>query len=186
MEVDPELLRMARVMAKWFYRRVGRHVTLEDLTSDAEYGLAVALGTFDAGRGASLRTWASRCIKREIIEALRASAKHSCCESLGDREQVDLSIDTRVLEEIRWAVGQLGHTQRRLIEMYYFDGEDYRDICSALGLASPSNFTYYKRQALKRLRRLLSGAGPFVLDSVAGFKPPVLAFIKREESLAAA
>ena len=72
----------------------------DDLISAGSIGLIKALNSYNLDKGASLSTYASRCIENEILMLLRANKKHiavdSLDESLGNEgEDTDISlIDT--------------------------------------------------------------------------------------------
>jgi RNA polymerase sigma factor (sigma-70 family) len=64
-------LPMARTLAGQLHRRVPARVGLDELESDAVYGLMEAARGFDASRGVSFRTYAGKCIRHAMWQGLK-------------------------------------------------------------------------------------------------------------------
>lgn len=69
----------------------------DDLISAGSIGLIKALNSYNLEKGASLSTYASRCIENEILMLLRASKKHIVVDSLdetlgSDSDDNDISL----------------------------------------------------------------------------------------------
>lgn len=67
----------------------------------------------------------------------------------------DAKASERTAAEVRNALAQLSALERRVIEMYHFDGRSIRSIAATLR-KRPSTITNLHRCALKKLRKLLA------------------------------
>lgn len=66
-----EYLPLARMLAQQVHRRLPAGASLEDLESDAFYGLAQAARSYDPARGTTFRTYAANCIRNALATGLR-------------------------------------------------------------------------------------------------------------------
>lgn len=154
----------------------------DDLVSIGAIGLIKAVSTFKPESGATLSTYASRCIENEILMCLRASHKRrndvsleepvgsdsegnevTLMEMLGtDPDAVIDEVDRRVtLARIRQLVRQkLTERERIVLEMRYglLDGEcrPQYEVAETLGI-SRSYVSRIEKKAVQTLEKALRG-----------------------------
>ena len=154
----------------------------DDLISIGAIGLIKAVGTFRPETGATLSTYASRCIENEILMCLRASQKRRNDVSLHDPigtdaegneitlidvlgsepDAVEGEVDRRIsLERIRRLMRQtLPERERTVLELRYglLDGQPrpQYEIARALGI-SRSYVSRLEKKAIQMLERGLRG-----------------------------
>lgn len=151
----------------------------EDLTSIGIVGLIKAVGSYRAGGGTSLGTYAARCIENEILMTLRASRKRQGDVSLSDPIGTDgegnditfmdiLGSDQEALEEeviqrvtlqrVRRLLDDLPQRERLVVEMRcgLLDGQQHpqHEVARRLGI-SRSYVSRVEKRALTLLREAL-------------------------------
>ena len=155
---------------------------MDDLISIGAIGLIKAVGTFKPESGATLSTYASRCIENEILMCLRASQKRkndvsldepvgadaegneiTLMEMLGtDPDAVTEEVDRRItLSRIRCIVREkLPERERTVLELRYglLDGRarPHYEIAQKLGI-SRSYVSRLEKKAIQTLERELRG-----------------------------
>lgn len=164
-----EVRRMARTLP-----RVGA-ASATDYTSAALLGLARAAATYDPSKGASFRTYASRCARNEAMHVY----VHECRLSrhtvpldapiLGDdRTLADVipsldDVETTVAAEcdasmVREVVYDLPPTDRRVLVACAIEGLGQAEIGAEIGL-SQSAVSRVKARAIHRAKNNLKKAG---------------------------
>ena len=154
----------------------------DDLVSIGAIGLIKAVSTFRPESGATLSTYASRCIENEILMCLRSSHKRrndvsleepvgsdsegneiTLMEMLGtDPDAVTDEVDRRItLSRIRTLIRQkLPERERIVLEMRYglLDGEcrPQYEVAEALGI-SRSYVSRIEKKAVQTLESALRG-----------------------------
>lgn len=148
----------------------------DDLISIGVIGLIKAVGSYKAGCGSSLGTYAARCISNEILMTLRASRKRQGDVSLQDPVGTDgegndvtymdilgtdpdtveqAAIRSLTLEKVRQVLGNLPARERLVLEMRYgiADGTQHpqHEIARLLGI-SRSYVSRVETRAVKMLR----------------------------------
>ncbi len=154
--------------------------TFDDLISIGAIGLIKAIRTFDTRTGASLSTYAARCIENEILMCLRQSRKQqndvSLNEPLGmdsdgnaisfidilgtDGDVVEEEVQRRVtLQKVHKALPKLPKRERTVLSLRYglADGKMHpqHEIAELLGI-SRSYVSRVEKHAIELLRELLS------------------------------
>lgn len=154
----------------------------DDLISIGTIGLIKAVGTFRTGSGATLSTYASRCIENEILMCLRASQKRKNDVSLNDAvgkdadgneisyidvlgteaDAVTDEVDRRIsLERISRLIREiLPERERTVLELRYglLDGRQrpQYEIAEVLGI-SRSYVSRLEKKAVQMLEKGLKG-----------------------------
>ncbi len=154
----------------------------DDLISIGTIGLIKAVGTFKEGSGATLSTYASRCIENEILMCLRASQKRKNDVSLNDAVGKDVDgneisyidvlgtepdavtdeVDRRIsLERISRLIREtLPERERTVLELRYglIDGQQrpQYEIAKVLGI-SRSYVSRLEKKAVQLLEKGLKG-----------------------------
>lgn len=153
----------------------------DDLISIGVIGLMKAVNSFRPETGASLGTYAARCIENEILMTLRASRKYrgdvSLQDSVGsDGEGNDITymdilgteadvVDEAVLRRVTLArvhqvLTSLPARERLVLEMRYglADGTQHpqHEVAKVLGI-SRSYVSRVEKKAIERLREAIGG-----------------------------
>ena len=148
----------------------------DDLISIGVIGLIKAVGSYKAGSGTALGTYAARCIENEILMTLRASRKRQSDVSLQDPigtdgegndvtymdilgtepDAVEKDVIRRLtLEKVRAVLGSLPPRERLVLEMRYgiTDGRQHpqHEVAKLLGI-SRSYVSRVEKRAVERLR----------------------------------
>lgn len=146
-------------------RRVLGSATLADeVTQEVFLTLWRQPESFDVGR-APLRTLLLTRTHSRAVDVVRAEEARRAREerSASDRATAGYDLeryvwDLAVAEQVKTAVETLPATERRAIELAYFDGRSYRDVATLLG--EPEGTVKSRiRSGLRRLRELLSERG---------------------------
>ncbi len=161
--------RLVRACARPFFLSGGDS---EDLIQEGMLGLLSAIREYDAGKGASFKTYAETCIRNRIQSAIRTAArkKHaplndgvSLDDVLSDESQ---SLGARYYQRSPEEQVLARETEKEFISAYsrllsklearvldlYLDGLSYQEMAGALGkdVKSVDN-------AVQRIRRKLAG-----------------------------
>lgn len=151
----------------------------DDLISIGVIGLMKAVNSFKPETGASLGTYAARCIENEILMTLRASRKYrgdvSLQDSVGsdgegnditymdilgtEADVVDEAVLRRVtLDRVRQVLGSLPARERLVLELRYglADGIQHpqHEVAKVLGI-SRSYVSRVEKKAIERLREAI-------------------------------
>ncbi len=151
----------------------------DDLISIGVIGLMKAVNSFKPETGASLGTYAARCIENEILMTLRASRKYrgdvSLQDSVGsdgegnditymdilgtEADVVDEAVLRRVtLDRVRQVLGSLPARERLVLELRYglADGTQHpqHEVAKVLGI-SRSYVSRVEKKAIERLREAI-------------------------------
>jgi RNA polymerase sigma-70 factor (ECF subfamily) len=146
------------------YRMCGRQAIAEDVTQDAFLALWRSGARYDRARG-SVRTWALGIVHHRAVDALRRHDVHSrrragdegIEESLEAPQRTELqAIENAAARELRGALDELPHEQRRVIELAYFGGFTHVEIASMLE-EPVGTIKGRMRLGLKKLRDRLEG-----------------------------
>ncbi|MDR0858608.1 MAG: sigma-70 family RNA polymerase sigma factor [Oscillospiraceae bacterium] len=138
----------------------------EDLFQEGLLGLLSAIRSYDASKGASLKTYAAVCIRRRIISVIRSSAGLASesditsmplaiigtASSLTEPEELFLARE-KSTESLKRFRALLSATEFDILRLY-LTGLSYRDIAEKRGsdLKSVDN-------AIQRIRRKLAKIG---------------------------
>jgi RNA polymerase sigma-70 factor (ECF subfamily) len=146
------------------YRMCGRQAIAEDVTQEAFIAIWRSGARYDSTRG-SVRTWvlgivhhrAVDTLRRNDVHARRRAGEEGIDEALEAAERTDVqAIDNEVARELRGALDDLPHEQRRVIELAYFGGFTHVEIASML--EEPiGTIKGRMRLGLKKLRDHLDG-----------------------------
>ena len=153
----------------------------DNLISIGVIGLIKAVGSYKAGSGTALGTYAARCIENEILMTLRASRKRQGDVSLQDPigtdgegndvtymdilgtepDAVEKDVIRRLtLEKVRAVLGSLPPRERLVLEMRYgiTDGRQHpqHEVAKLLGI-SRSYVSRVEKRAVERLRAEIDG-----------------------------
>lgn len=151
----------------------------DDLISIGVIGLMKAVNSFKPETGASLGTYAARCIENEILMTLRASRKYrgdvSLQDSVGsdgegnditymdilgtEADVVDEAVLRRVtLDRVQQVLGSLPARERLVLELRYglADGTQHpqHEVARVLGI-SRSYVSRVEKKAIERLREAI-------------------------------
>jgi RNA polymerase sigma-70 factor (ECF subfamily) len=149
------------------YRMCGRHALAEDVTQEAFLAIWRGGARYDRTRG-SVRTWALGIVHHRAVDTLRRNDVHSrrragdegLEESLEAPERTDAqAIENATARELRGALDELPHEQRRVIELAYFGGFTHVEIASMLE-EPVGTIKGRMRLGLKKLRDHLEGWEP--------------------------
>lgn len=169
-----------RLVAHIAKKYTGKGADMDDLISIGTIGLIKAVATFDAEKGSSLATYASRCIENEMLMFFRSLKKRSLevsiddpigadsdgnSISLGDilgsapgaiHDEVELSIASSALCTAVETV--LSERERLVIRLRYgLWGGEYmpqREVGRMLGI-SRSYVSRIEKRALEKLQKVL-------------------------------
>lgn len=159
-----------------YYSRNGIY-DLDDLIQIGYIGLIKAYNTYRDDKGAKFSTYASYCIRNEILCALRKEMcyrGHIACSldddvgfgyddnfSLQDKlynesDCVDWVTDIKIEQKELWsAIKELHEDEMRMIVLYYFFEKKQTDIAKILG-TNQSNVSRTIKSGLRHLRQLLN------------------------------
>lgn len=153
---------------------------IEDLISIGTLGLIKAIGTFHAGKGIKLATYASRCIENEILMYIRKRSGQKCEVSMDEPLNTDWDGNELLLSDVlgseedgvayelereeeraavRKAVAALDPRERELIELRYgFTGDELtqKEVADRLGI-SQSYISRLEKRTLAHLREAIGG-----------------------------
>jgi RNA polymerase sigma-70 factor (ECF subfamily) len=120
---------------------------------------------FDPDRG-SLRSFLLANAHGRAVDQLRADTSRRRREEQDARDtavsgyDIDREVcDLTLAEQIKAALGELPHEEKRAIELAYFGGHTYREVATLL--AQPEGTVKSRiRNGLRRLHHSLAGIGP--------------------------
>ena len=143
--------------------RVVSDATLaEEVVQDTFLALWRRPGSFDPGRGTSLKAFLAGVARNKAVDLVRREeAKRRVKESLLREAEVQVGTAPSSAEgvgermEIRSALQQLSGVQREAVVLAYFGGRTYREVAEELGIPEGTAKTRL-RDGLTRLRHLLS------------------------------
>jgi len=133
-----EFLPMVQQIARTFATRLPNRVETNDLVSAGNLGLIRAVDEYDPERGTELRSYAAQCVRRAILDYLRAqdllpySTRHKI-------RQVDESIlylekilkraptESEVADELGFTVGEISHLMAQAASLNLYSLNDARD-----------------------------------------------------------
>lgn len=178
-EIDPEtakkLVRLAFSIALRYHP--ANRDQLEELASAGLVGAGRAVRSYDPGKGASLKTWATHCIRSCILDAIGNNRKGPQPFSLDEMQEnygpVAQLQDDRVPE---WGDGGdltryfrcLPPKERIVFELHYIHSVGLPQIAKRLGLCRTTVF-YRHRNGLRRIRRHISDFGFESLEQPLSF-----------------
>jgi RNA polymerase sigma-70 factor (ECF subfamily) len=122
------------------YRICGRRSLAEDIAQEAFLSLWRSGARYDRARG-SVRTWTLGIVHNRAVDTLRRrgtrEARQVSDDGLAETLEAPERTDEQALEnatslEIRGALAELPHEQRRVIELAYFGGFTHIEIASML------------------------------------------------------
>lgn len=120
---------------------------------------------FDAGRG-SLRSFLLANAHGRAVDQLRSDLSRRRREERDARDtatsgyDIDREVwDLTLAEQVKAALSELPHEEKRAIELAYFGGHTYREVAALL--AQPEGTVKSRiRNGLRRLHQSLAGIGP--------------------------
>jgi RNA polymerase sigma-70 factor (ECF subfamily) len=138
----------------------------EDVTQDVFLKLWRQPGQYQVERG-SLRAWLlsvahNRCVdllRRRRVATQRVTFDEGDWDRLSQDGATDLSDDAARTEDaarVRWALAQIPDSQRRAIEMAFFEGKTHVEISVELGEPLGTAKTRI-RLGMRKLRAILEG-----------------------------
>jgi RNA polymerase sigma-70 factor, ECF subfamily len=144
-------------------RVVGDREEAEDVVHDAFVTVWRKIDRFDADRGA-LRAWLMTVVRNRAIDRIRsrrmtvdvADADERSLLRTGPNPTWESVLLSTSAAEIRGALADLPHEQRRAIELAYFEGYTYREVAELTGVAA-GTANGRLRLALEKLRDALGG-----------------------------
>jgi len=160
--------RYARLVLRIGLRTLHDNGEAEDLVQDVFLELYEKAKKFDANRG-SARTWLIQIAYRRAFDRrayLSRRGFYNGTEMTGWRNTyegagvLEEQIDSRVSgEQIRAAFAGLSESQRLTLQMYFFEGLNFREISARMG-ESLENTRHYYYRGLERLRRAVAVVAP--------------------------
>lgn len=135
---------MVRALARRFFLAGGE---TDDLVQEGMIGLVSAVRKYRAEEGKSFKNFAYLCVRRHILDAVKASARRKngplnqslslSDPTLGDRAEEgspeDLILESEEEREFRRRLTkELSDFEFRVVTMY-LDGMSYAEICEATG-----------------------------------------------------
>ena len=156
-----EILRRHRDPVLAFARRlVGDHSRAEEITQDVFIRLWQVSGRFDAKRGA-LRAFLLALTHGRALDVIRSDSARFRREERDVARSPDLSQDPgeqvvarTVAGAVRSALSLLPESERRAVELAYFEGHSYRTVAAMLN--EPEGTVKSRiRNGLARLRSVL-------------------------------
>jgi RNA polymerase sigma-70 factor (ECF subfamily) len=141
-------------------RIVGRAAEAEDVVQETWLQVWRKAGTYDAARGA-VGAWLVTMARSRALDRIRSLTSRQRAETASGvdpappAEDASAGAAQRQLQgRVREALGQLGESQRRVLELAYFGGLSQSEIASQL--ATPlGTIKSWTRQGLSRLRELV-------------------------------
>src|SRR5207245_96074 len=112
----------------------------EDVTQEAFLAIWRSGARYDGTKG-SVRTWVLGIVHHRAVDSLRRNDVHArrrageegLEESLEATERTEVqALDNEAARELRGALEELPHDQRRVIELAYFGGFTHVEIASML------------------------------------------------------
>lgn len=146
-------------LARKFFLESGE---LDDLVQEGMIGLFKAIGTFDKTRGAAFSTFATMCVKAEIISAIRRASRQkdvvnvslqssNLADSLPSSEnEIDRLLEYSQHEERMRGIKRLLSTKENEVLELYLKGLSYAQMAAALGTNAKS-----VENSIKRIREKL-------------------------------
>jgi RNA polymerase sigma factor FliA len=171
---------LVRYVARSMKRRLPSHIELDELVQVGMVGLVRAAARFDSTRECSFETYARKLIYGAILDELRNSEGYrrnhgpACLVPLDaplflkDGEQVmfadivpsrdaspeETATHSQLRRHLEKAMEALEHKERQVIQLYFFQGIQSRDIAPMLGL-SEGRIWQIRKRALARLSHRL-------------------------------
>ena len=156
--------RHRRVAFALAYRVLDDGATAEEVVQDAFMLVWRHAASYDAARGAGVRAWLLTIVHRRAIDARRRRGRRredSGLDAVGETPAVADVWGEVVLrlerDEVRVAVEALPESQRRAIELAYFEGLTHREIAQRTG-APLGTVKGWLRLGLKKLHASLAAA----------------------------
>jgi RNA polymerase sporulation-specific sigma factor len=132
-----------------------------DLIQEAMIGLVKAYNTFDPSKGASFSTFADLCMKRQLINAVKASGRNKNAPL-----NMAVSLEDPIGSEDDSP--SLGET---LVAGYDSDPEDQLVFSELMGLLADHSSTYFSPLEHQVLDKLLEGRGYREIAELLGKTP---------------
>ena len=168
--IEHNLRLVAHIARK--YVRAGRDC--DDIVSVGSVGLIKAVTTFDPGKGASLSSYAGRCVENEILMSIRAEKKQVAGVSLTDPIGTDSDGNDVTLSDI------LG-TDAEMVTDVVFSRIDASRLNDAMQrVLSP------RERAVVRMRYGLRGGNCFTQQQIAAYLGISRSYVSRIEKKAIA
>jgi len=167
-------IRLAKLIAYRWRKRLGKELDFDDLFSTACVGLVKAARTYSAERGTAFSTYAVLLMQNEIFMELRKQRRHrglvhldhqvgewgtladlieakdfGSCERMYRHSEVAATLE-EVFEVIRTLTGQ----QQQILTLYYFDELTQQQIGRELGV-SQAQVSRVIKNSIRKLRRKL-------------------------------
>jgi len=150
---------IVRRIARQFYLAGGYS---EDLVQEGMVGLLSAIRSYDEARGVPFEAYASLCVRRRIISAVRLYSKNEPVAAIieeetgGEEPGIEQSIIDRegASELIRQLPEILSGLEQRVLDLY-LEGTTYNRIAETLGISvkSVDNAVQRTRKKLMNLIR---------------------------------
>jgi RNA polymerase sigma factor (sigma-70 family) len=166
--LEAHLQELQTIIGFWarYYSRYARPpVDYDDLVQEGMIGALAALREYTADAGASLRTYASLRIRRQIYHALRRFEhwdatvrveRHENTEAIAAALGGSTCDQPRLLLDV---VAQLPHKERLTVTLHYYGGRDFDEVAELVGVQHATALILH-RDALRRLRRILGVPEP--------------------------
>lgn len=158
---EDELLRryisLAKIIAHSF--NLPDALDADDLASGGMLGLVRAIRSYDPNGGAAFKTYACRCIRNTILDALRHAAPNEE-EALDENSAFcDLDPEAQYIEKENMQrltnsiANTLNENELEVLELYLDDVTSYDDISSKLGVTRKKvdNLLYGLRKKIRKL-----------------------------------
>lgn len=133
------------------YRYTMDITTAQDLLQETFILIFRKLDKYDAAKG-SFESWTSRIAINKFLEMKRKKNELSCGVEVEEHllAYESVVIDTMTLKELRLVISKLPEVHRVILNLFYFEDYDHKEIGELLNIAPSSS-----RSRLTRARKLL-------------------------------
>lgn len=140
-----EELSMLRSIARSMPRCYG--IDIDDYIQTGYLAIMKAEKHYDPGKGASFKTYASRCARNEMLKLLRSESKHSQANICFDESKIAAQNDA----DFRSFLYDLSPIESRILTSRYHDRYTQAEVARALKITQ-STVCRIERNALRKLR----------------------------------
>lgn len=121
----------------------------DDCTQEGFLALINAARTFDESRGTQFTTYATTCVRNQILGFLNGERKNTCIEIPEDTVSPEEDIDAKVTCDM--LLNRLSEKSRDIVEMHYLKGYSMAEIAEVYG-CTPQRICTIIQKALNKMR----------------------------------
>lgn len=153
-----DYLNLAKSVARSF--NVAGNLDADDLAGHGMLGLIRAIRTYDATLGASFKTYATKCIRNAIVDAVRTASNNveevDLCDNIpsdDNQNPENLFIENEATDILLNAIAStLTPTEFAVLKLH-IESMSYKDIANELGIEQKKvdNTIYSAKKKIKKL-----------------------------------